>query len=461
MRYSLISIWASLTLTSLLIGCGTTELTTLSLESTNSLVAKEVETTSTDTDETTALLSVGNLPGGFRFSPRVAEVGSTLTLAGRALADVTSVIFLGSEETSTDDLVVTDIMRISPNKIELTVPTGALSGRLQIQTSQSQQETSLRVLQILTTVQFEDPNLERVVRGAAGKLTGPLFLSDVEALTELDGSFAGIASLEGIEALKNLETLILIDNQITDLSPLSSLTNLQALNVQSNELSDLSPLAGLISLTSLVAGVNQVSDISSLSTLINLRTLDLFNNQIQDISPISSLTGLQTLLLGSNQIEDLSGLSTLTNLEELFIGNNQIENLDPLSSLTNLKLLYLFDNSITNISVLSELENLQILDLQINRIISIASVENLTKLEELYLSNNQIISTNSLSELINLRRLELANNFIFNIQPLVDNLGLADGDFISLGGNPLSPNSENVLIPSLEERGVVVDLLTF
>jgi Leucine-rich repeat (LRR) protein len=104
---------------------------------------------------------------------------------------------------------------------------------------------------------------------------------------------------------------------------------------------------------------------------------------------------------------------------------------------------------------------LQILDLQNNSIISIAAVENLTKLEELYLSDNQIISTNSLSELINLRRLELANNFIFNIQPLVDNLGLAEGDFVSLGGNPLSENSKILLIPILEGRGVTVDLITF
>jgi len=52
--------------------------------------------------------------------------------------------------------------------------------------------------------------------------------------------------------------------------------------------------------------------------------------------------------------------------------------------------------------------------------------------------------------------LELWDNQISDISPLVQNAGLAEGDKIYLGTNPLNSDSINMYIPQLEARGVIV-----
>jgi Leucine-rich repeat (LRR) protein len=55
----------------------------------------------------------------------------------------------------------------------------------------------------------------------------------------------------------------------------------------------------------------------------------------------------------------------------------------------------------------------------------------------------------------NLESLSLYYNQISDIKPLVDNVGISDGDIVDLYGNPLSDTSIEVYIPQLEE-GVTV-----
>jgi hypothetical protein len=53
--------------------------------------------------------------------------------------------------------------------------------------------------------------------------------------------------------------------------------------------------------------------------------------------------------------------------------------------------------------------------------------------------------------------LGLMQNPISDISPLVDNLGLGEGDTVILVNNPLSEESINTYIPELEARGVTVE----
>ncbi|MFC2000428.1 hypothetical protein ACFLXE_06715 [Chloroflexota bacterium] len=61
-----------------------------------------------------------------------------------------------------------------------------------------------------------------------------------------------------------------------------------------------------------------------------------------------------------------------------------------------------------------------------------------------------------LQNLTSLKDVDLRANQITDIQTLVDNTGLSDGDQVSLSGNPLSDTSINTYIPQLEARGVQV-----
>ena len=98
--------------------------------------------------------------------------------------------------------------------------------------------------------------------------------------------------------------LNLIDNEITDLSPLKELTNLSELCVYGSEITDLSPLKGLTNLKNLDLRWNQISDLSPLKGLTNLRVLSLTGNQISDLSPLKGLTKLEHLWIAGNPITE-------------------------------------------------------------------------------------------------------------------------------------------------------------
>jgi Leucine-rich repeat (LRR) protein len=283
-------------------------------------------------------------------------------------------------------------------------------------------------------VTFPDANLEAAIREAVGKPEGDINVCDLEVLIGLGASGRNITSIAGLEYCTKLTTLRLQNNQISDLSPLSGLTSLTVLYLYDNQISDLSPLSSLTSLTELLLSGNQITDLSPLSGLTSLTELTLYDNQIADLSPLSGLTSLTELALGNNQISDLSPLPGLTSLMALYLSDNQITDLSPLSGLTSLTGLYLWNNQIADLSPLS----------------------GLTSLTELNLAGNQISDLSPLSGLTSLTALALGNNQISDISPLVDNEGLSAGDQIELGGNPLSAESINTLIPQLEARGVTV-----
>ena len=201
-------------------------------------------------------------------------------------------------------------------------------------------------------VNFPDPNLEAVIRGAIEKPTGDIYESDLVRLRHLRAIGRDIIDLTGLEYCTSLTTLWLSVNQISDIALLSNLVNLFSLYLGWNHISDVSPLSNLTSLIILDLRTNQISDISALSSLTSLTKLYLSSNQISDISVLSSFTSLTDLYLHNNQISDIFALSSLTSLTKLYLHNNQISDVSPLSSLPRLTRLYLYGNQISDVSPL-------------------------------------------------------------------------------------------------------------
>lgn len=224
---------------------------------------------------------------------------------------------------------------------------------------------------------WQDENLEALMRETTGIMDGDIMLSDVWELRSLEVEAKSASTIKNISALSELTNLteLELSCELQDISPLSSLTNLTSLYLENNHISDISPLSSLINLKSLALYNNQISDISVLSGLTNLTTLYLFLNRISDISVLGGLTNLTSLSLDENQISDISALSNLTNLRSLDLSSNQISDISALSSLTNLRSLDLSSNQISDISVLSNLTNLTYLNLGQNPIIDYSVVE--------------------------------------------------------------------------------------
>ena len=127
---------------------------------------------------------------------------------------------------------------------------------------------------------------------------------------------------------------------------------------------------------------------------------------------VAEMEALTVFFAHDENITDLTGLEHATNLTWLWLGDNNISDISALAGLTQLTILMIENNSISDISVL----------------------EGLTQLTDLW------IQYNSISDL----------------SPLVENIGLGNGDQVDVRGNFLNALAINTHIPALQGRGVEV-----
>ena len=149
-------------------------------------------------------------------------------------------------------------------------------------------------------ISIPDANFEACVLDEVTH-ANPTYVTEAEAAAYnglLDCGQSGVSSVEGLHFFTAVTVLYLLDNSISDLSPLAGLTNLTTLHLYENSISDLSPLAGLTNLTYLWIGYNSISDISPLSNLASLTSLLIGGNSIS----------LPSLAWGVSQSNPLKGL---------------------------------------------------------------------------------------------------------------------------------------------------------
>lgn len=156
-----------------------------------------------------------------------------------------------------------------------------------------------------------------------------------------------IKDLSGIEAINQLTSINLRNNEISNFEPLSKLEKLETLDVRFNNINDFSSLKNLKSLKQLDASNNRITDINGIENLENLRDLLLSNNDIKNnLRPLNKLKdSLSTLALINNGISDLSELSELK-LSNLYLGYNEISDISSINT-ESLENIDLENNNIT------------------------------------------------------------------------------------------------------------------
>lgn len=158
-----------------------------------------------------------------------------------------------------------------------------------------------------------DANLAAAIREEIGdSITTDTLLN----LTGANFDNRGITDLTGLEHARNLKYLNLstvyleeepvLENRVSDLSPLAGLTKLQFLYLDNNTISDITPLSGLKQLEQLALDGNSISDITPLAGLTQLTYLELAFNTISDLKPLTGLTQLEYLDIGDNPLSDVS-----------------------------------------------------------------------------------------------------------------------------------------------------------
>ncbi len=302
-------------------------------------------------------------------------------------------------------------------------------------------------------VSIPDPGLNAAIRAALEKPAGPLTQQDMLQLTVLDAHDRNISSLVGLETARNLHTLLLFANHLTNFSP-PTLTNLVSLDLSGNSLTNVSLPGGTTSLFSLVIEGNPLTqltlpaDLTGLEELVldgnqlagfslpanlnRLGMLDLGFNALTNFSLPSGLTNLDMLRLSGNSLSDFAVPTGLTRLTQLYLDQNRLASFTLPAGLTNLHALDLFFNHLTNLNLPSDQRNLISLDLDNNRLRSLNLPANLTGLSFLHARDNEITNFNLPVDMRALTFLDIGENQLRNVSLPV---GMGRLNFLRLSGN--------------------------
>ena len=220
-------------------------------------------------------------------------------------------------------------------------------------------------------------------------------------------------------------------NQVTDISPLAELKELRSLNLNGNPISDITILKRLSCLTTLrvmntglspeeLMGLAEslpqcaicygVDDdemiiLGSHQFRADVTELNLSGLGIYSLDVLKDCTEIEALNLADNHISNLQELMMLSDLERLDISRNTVSDLRPLIGLPLLRELIAPDNLITETSVAGSITGLRSLDLSGNPINEYSGLGQLERLTDLKLRRCGLTDA-GIEELQALKRLE-------------------------------------------------------
>jgi len=263
----------------------------------------------------------------------------------------------------------------------------------------------------IADVDFADPALKACVAAEAA-LSQLVFTREI---VQLDCPDAGIAQLDGLEQLENLQGINFSGNQVTDLTPLANLASLESIDASANPITDLSSLGQPSALKALnLAGIEGLQSVEGLLAIGSLDEVKLNDSGFQDLS-CESLDKL------ANQVDSLNRPASCTTL----IRDVAFED----AALRNCVLQSAASSGITFTSQFAGLLGLECVNLGIK---SLVGMEEFGNLQNLTLSDNEIDDLTPLSGLVNLSGLNLNGNDIKNFYPLSR---LPEVREVSAGGN--------------------------
>jgi Leucine-rich repeat (LRR) protein len=214
---------------------------------------------------------------------------------------------------------------------------------------------------ILAVLLFSNPGF---VRSGQQTPTQDPFLeacgsSDQSKRQLVDALIAGLNTLSGDTSkqscesyelrLKEIKSIRLRAQSITDISALGSFPQIKFLDLSNNRISDISVLSSMTHLTNLWIPVNEISDLRPLSNLKYIEELRASKNSVKDLTPLAKLDTLSSISISYNQIEDITALGSLDSLKLIIIGHNKIVNISELLTLPELKRLFANDNRIRDV----------------------------------------------------------------------------------------------------------------
>lgn len=148
-------------------------------------------------------------------------------------------------------------------------------------------------------------------------------------ITSLALTRDGLRDLSELKGLNELETLDLSGNPIVyGLTQLGQKDKLKTLKVDGNGsqfIDGLSAVGSFKNLTTLSLQNQKLTDLSALSGLKKLTSLNLKNNKISDVTPLGNLTALTQLNLDENNIKDITPLLGTVSLNNVGVAGLSVK----------------------------------------------------------------------------------------------------------------------------------------
>ncbi len=198
-------------------------------------------------------------------------------------------------------------------------------------------------------------NGKPIARGEIGTL------SDLSLMKGLDNLILAYQRIEDISPLKelHLQTLLLVGNYVTDLTPFADMATLRHLNISNNPVVDIAPLGSLQRLQVLYIQQCNVTDISVLAKMPGLTAIDVSNIPCLDYSPLLALPLLSFVEISESSVQDVVLVSGNPAIQELVAIHSGITDLDQLKSTPDLIRLNLCHNDIEDLTGIERYQGLK------------------------------------------------------------------------------------------------------
>lgn len=199
-------------------------------------------------------------------------------------------------------LLIMLLSGISLLSLGTTVEAEELNEKINITNELSEEEM------VIISEVFTDNGFATLIVDELNKLDIPIeginnevSIKDLQQITQISSVRyrKEIGSLEGIQILKNLESLSLSITKITDITPIVKLPKLIYISISNSEINDISPLITYYSIrrgyTSVSLSNNKIADFSSIPEILDMKksnliqgNINLFNQKINftDNTPI-------------------------------------------------------------------------------------------------------------------------------------------------------------------------------
>lgn len=240
---------------------------------------------------------------------------------------------------------------------------------------------------------------------------------------------------DGLAHLPSLTSVDLSDNRLISLEGLEFLPRLSSLICRGNR------LQGVLDFPC-PAGAHGLAGLSV------LRHADLRNNAISGAISLPVSAGgrpigvdahlrLETLLLDHNKLRSLRGVEVLEHLAHFSVSSNQLQDTAGAGALIRVRTLDLSKNTLTTCDELGEMVALQTCHLQKNRLTRLPSLAKLQALSDLDLSSNNLPDLEALTSAIG-----SAKSRLLQVSPLAT---------LDVRGNPLLDGRDDVRLELLHQ----------